>query len=100
MAHPTGCQHSITPHVPPVKASGERLAVATGLHLVEGGVVASPGHEFGVTSLLDDAAAIQHQNLVGHSHCREAMADQQPCFPGDECAEVLEESVFSIGIQR
>src|SRR5260221_9448929 len=78
---------------------GESLTVATSLHLIEGGVVASPGHEFGVTACLDDAAAIQHHDLIGHPHRREAMADQQPCFPGDECAEVLEELVFSLGVQ-
>src|SRR6266704_5973542 len=75
------------------------LAVATGLHLIERGVMASPGHEFGVASRFDDATAIQRQNLVGHPHSREAVADQQRRFPGDEFPEVLEELVFGLGIQ-
>ena len=61
--------------------------------------MASLDNEFSVASCFDDATAIQHQNLVGHPHRREAVADQQRRFPGDELPEVLEEQVFSLCVQ-
>src|SRR5258707_379207 len=70
------------------------------MHLIRGAVGVQCGHECGVTACLDDTAAIQRQDLVGRPHRREAVADQQRCLPSDELAEVLEELVFSVGIQR
>ena len=67
-SHGTRAQYHITNDHLSRHGVNENLAVATGLHLIEGGVVASPGHEFGVTACLDDAAAIQHQDLIGHPH--------------------------------
>src|SRR6266568_4510552 len=99
IAYPKGCKHSITLRAPPVKKSAESLAVATALHLIEGGVMTSLDHEVGVAACFDDAATIQHQDLVGHPHRREAVADQQRCFPGDEFAEMLKKLVFGLGVQ-
>ena len=56
------------PHCEQKRENDWSLPVATCLHLIERGVLAAPGHEFGVASRFDDATAIQHQNLVGHPY--------------------------------
>src|SRR5690348_10168661 len=100
IAYPKGCKHSITLRTLPVKKSAESLAVATGLHLIEGGVMTSPDHEVGVAACFDDATTREHQNLVSHPHRREAVADQQRRLPSDELAEMLKKLVFGLGVQR
>src|SRR5688572_16304295 len=68
---------------------GRPLPVPSRLHLVQGRVVTAEGHEVLVRPRFADAAVLQHQDVVGHAHGGEAVADQQRRLARDQLAELL-----------
>jgi hypothetical protein len=93
---PCGCTDVLirAPYIPCM------LAVTPRLHLIQGSVAPAPRDELGVAARLDDLAAFEHQDLVGHAYCREAVADQQCRLAGHQLAEPREQLVLRRGIQR
>ena len=48
----------------------------------------------------DDAAALEHEDAVGHAHRREAVRDEDRRAPLGELAEALEDGVLGLGVER
>jgi len=64
------------------------------------GIVTRLLHELIVVAVFDDAAVLDHDDLVGHAHGREAVRDQDHDAILRQGPEVLEDRGFGLGIHR
>ena len=56
---------------------GGRLPVPLRLHTQQFGVEAAPEGQVGVGAVLDDAAAVEHQDAIGQTRGAESVGDEQ-----------------------
>ncbi len=64
------------------------------------GVALAAGDQLVVGAFLDDAAALEHDDAVGHAHGREAVRDDDGRPPLGERPEPLEDRVLGLGVER
>src|SRR6185503_6436870 len=74
------------------------LLVAAGLKAEQLGVVAVPGYEVLMAAALDDAAFLEHDDLVGHAHGGEPVRDQDCALALRERPEVLVHARLGRGV--
>ena len=58
------------------------------------------GHQLHVVAAFDDAAVLDHDDLVGHAHGGEAVRDQDRDAAAGEFAEVFEDGGFGLRVHR
>src|SRR5688572_52508 len=92
------CRLDATPGAPPRRCG--RSAIGAGLEIEQVGVAALPRHELLVRAVLDDAAFVEDDDLIGVPHRREAMRDQDRDAVMRQRAEVLEDLRLGLGIHR
>src|SRR5690625_5003268 len=74
------------------------LAVAGGLELKQLGIAPPGGQQLFVATLFDDAAVLEHGNLVGHSHGGKAVGNEDGHAVGTVLPEMLEDGGLGLGV--
>ncbi len=69
------------------------------LALVQLGVQAADGEQLGMGALLDQAAVVEHQDLVGGQHGRQPMRDGDGGPPGERWLEGGLDELLGDGVQ-
>src|SRR5437016_791911 len=76
------------------------LAICFGLHVEEGRVTPIEGQEIVMGATLNDAAILHNKDAICQAHRTEAVTDKDGSLARGQFAEMLEDLVLGLGIER